>query len=176
MPKLILITGGARSGKSQYAIKLALNTFSPVTFIATASISDAEMKKRVELHRQSRPSHWKTIEEHKDVASVLSRINSPQQVVIIDCLTLLISNLLLQGSKEKEILDQVKEIANQGRKCNRITIVVSNEVGWGIVPSNPLSRIFRDISGTANQLIAAQANQVWLMVCGIPYKLKDEQI
>jgi adenosylcobinamide kinase/adenosylcobinamide-phosphate guanylyltransferase len=175
MPELILITGGARSGKSRYAVELALKISPQVTFIATASPLDSEMRKRIEIHQRSRPSQWQTIEEGKDVASILFRINSPEKVVIIDCLTLLISNLLLEGKKEKEILNQVKAIAEKGRKFNRVTIVVSNEVGWGVIPSTSLGRNFRDIAGAANQIIAARANQVWLLVCGIPYKLKEEK-
>jgi len=175
MPGLILITGGARSGKSRYAVELASQLSPEVIFIATASPLDPEMRRRIKLHRKSRPSQWQTIEEQKDVASILSEINSPQKVVIIDCLTLLISNLLLEGKGEKEILNQVKTIADKGRKFNRVTIVVSNEVGWGVVPSTSLGRNFRDIAGKANQIIAARANQVWLLVCGIPYKLKEEK-
>ncbi len=177
MPELILITGGARSGKSRFATELALGFSSQVVFVATAPCySDPEMEKRINLHRKSRPSHWETIEEEKDVASVLSKINSSQKVVIIDCLTLLVSNLLLEKKGEKEILDQVKAIADKGRKLNRATIVVSNEVGWGVVPATKLGREFRDIAGVANQIIAREANQVWLIVCGIPYKLKEEKI
>ena len=174
MPELILITGGARSGKSSFAVEFASRFSAHTIFIATAPPSDSEMKNRITLHRASRPSSWRTIEEQKDVASVLSEINSPQNVVIIDCLTLLVSNLLLDGKEEKEILNQVRAIADKGRTCNRVTIVVSNEVGWGVVPATKLGRRFRDTAGVANQIIAKRANQVWLLVCGIPHKLQEE--
>jgi len=176
MSELIFITGGVRSGKSKFAVELASSFSSQITFIATAPFSDSEMEKRINLHQRSRPSHWQTVEEQKDVSAVLSKINSPQKVIIIDCLTLLISNLLLQKKSEKEILTQIKAIADKAKKLNRVTIVVSNEVGWGVVPPTELGRSFRDISGTANQIIAQKSNQVWLLVCGIPYKIKEEKI
>ncbi|MCD6575489.1 bifunctional adenosylcobinamide kinase/adenosylcobinamide-phosphate guanylyltransferase [Candidatus Aerophobetes bacterium] len=177
MPELILVTGGARSGKSKFATELALNFSSPVTFIATAPYyEDLEMKERIDLHRKSRPSHWQTIEEQEDVASILLKINSPQKVVIVDCLTLLISNLLLKKRGEKKILAQVEAIANAGRKFNKATIIVSNEVGWGVVPPTKLGRKFRDIAGMANQIVARESNQVWLLVCGIPCRLKDNDL
>jgi len=176
MAKLIFITGGVRSGKSKFAVELASNFSSQVTFIATAPFSDPEMEKRINLHQKSRPSHWQTIEEQKDVSAVLSKINSPQKVIILDCLTLLISNLLLEKKEEKEIFAQIKTIADKARKLNRVTIIVSNEVGWGVVPPTELGRNFRDIAGTANQIIAQKSNQMWLLVCGIPCKLKEEKI
>jgi len=177
MSELILITGGARTGKSKFAVKLASKLSSEVTFIATAPYPlDPEMKRRINLHRKSRPSHWQTIEEQKEVASILSKISSPKRVVIIDCLTLLISNLLLDGKTEEEILAQVEAIADEAKKYNLATIVVSNEVGWGVVPPTLLGRNFRDIAGRANQIIATRANQVWVLICGIPCKLKKEKI
>jgi len=175
MPELILVTGGARSGKSRFAVELASSLSPQVTFIATAAPFDDEMEERIALHQKSRPFLWETIEEQKDVALILSQINSPRRVVIVDCLTLLISNLLLEGKKEKEILGQVEKIADKGKKYNRATIVVSNEVGWGVVPPTKLGRKFRDIAGGANQIIASKANKVYLLVCGIPYKLKEER-
>lgn len=175
MPEIILITGGARSGKSKFALELASNLSSQITFIATASSSDSEMEERISLHRKSRPSHWKTVEEKKDVATVLSQINSPQNVAVIDCLTLLISNLLLDGKKEAQILKQIKKIAEEGTTCNKATIVVSNQVGWGIVPSTKLGREFRDIAGRADQIISSKASKVYLLVAGVPWKLKEEK-
>ncbi|MBE0477957.1 bifunctional adenosylcobinamide kinase/adenosylcobinamide-phosphate guanylyltransferase [Candidatus Aerophobetes bacterium] len=176
MPELILITGGARSGKSRFAVELASSLSHYVTFIATAVSLDKEMQKRISTHKRARPSHWQTIEEQKNVASVLSSINSPERVVIIDCLTLLTSNLLLDGEKESDILNQIREIADKGRKCNQVTIVVSNEVGWGVVPATKLGRDFRDIAGAANQIVASKANRVYLLISGIACKLKEEKI
>lgn len=173
MPELIFITGGVRSGKSSFALELAAKFSSRVAFVATAAVkSDPEMKARIIRHRDSRPSHWLTIEEQMDVASVLVKMNSPQQVVVVDCLTLLISNLILDGRKEHEIMEQVQEIASQGKKCNRATIIVSNEVGSGVVPPTKLGREFRDSAGLANQILAREANEVYFLVCGIASRLK----
>ena len=172
MPELILVTGGVRSGKSRYAVEIASRASSRVTFIATASPCDEEMIKRIKLHQSSRPSHWETVEERRDVASVLSKIDSPHRTVIIDCLTMLISNLLLEGEEEKSILKQVQAIAENGKKFNRLTVVVTNEVGWGVVPQTSLGRNFRDIAGVANQIMAKNADQVWLIICGVPWRLK----
>lgn len=173
MPQLILITGGARSGKSRFATELASRMSFTVTFIATASFSeDSEMKERIRSHQKSRPSHWDTIEEPRNIASLIPKIHSPERVVLIDCLTLFISNLLLDDKDENEILDQVQAIANLSKKFNKATIVVTNEVGWGVVPTTPLGRKFRDIAGKANQILAKEADFVWLLVCGIPLKVK----
>ncbi|MBC7189111.1 bifunctional adenosylcobinamide kinase/adenosylcobinamide-phosphate guanylyltransferase [Candidatus Aerophobetes bacterium] len=176
MPELILVTGGTRSGKSRFAIELASSFSEKVIFIATAPRNvDEEMEKRIKKHRFSRPSWWEVVEEEKDVASHLARINSPEYAVIIDCLTLLISNLLIEGKKEEEILNDVGKIADLGRKTGRATIIVSNEVGWGVVPATNLGREFRDIAGLANKLIASKADRVYLLVCGIPLKLKGKE-
>jgi len=177
MAKLIFITGGVRSGKSKYAVNLAKNLSKnlsgDVVFLATAlSFDDLEMKRRIQVHQNNRPSHWKTIEEGMNIAPLLSQLNSPQRVIIIDCLTLLISNLLLNNVKEEDIIKQIEKIADFAGKFNQTTIVVSNEVGWGIVPETPLGRKFRDLSGIANQVMAKKAQEVWLTVCGIPVRIK----
>ena len=174
MPQLILISGGARSGKSRFAVQLASNlASSSVVFIATAPLyEDPEMRERIALHKKSRPSWWQTIEEEEDVASCLLKFSSPERIFIVDCLTLLVSNLLLKNREERDILAQVEQIAQTGKRFNKATIVVSNEVGWGVVPPTELGRKFRDIAGKANQVIANYSDKVWLMVCGIPHKIK----
>ncbi len=173
MAKLIFITGGVRSGKSGYAVNLAKNLSKDVVFLATAlPLDDLEMKKRIQTHQKNRPSHWKTIEKGANIASLLSQLHSPRRVIIIDCLTLLISNLLLSNVGEEDIIKQMEKIADWAGKFNQTTIVVSNEVGWGIVPETPLGRKFRDLSGMANQVMAKKAQEVWLTVCGIPVKIK----
>lgn len=171
MGKLIFITGGVRSGKSSYAVELAHQLSPDVVFLATASSDDEEMKQRIEYHQRNRPSHWITIEEQRDVAYQLRKINAPRQVIIVDCLTLLISNLLDSFSDE-EILHQIKKITRYAEMFNLTTIVISNEVGWGIVPVYPLGRRFRDLSGQAGQILAHYAKEVYLMVSGIPLKIK----
>jgi len=172
--RLILITGGARSGKSRFAVDLAKRLGERVAFIATCVPRDEEMRQRVEEHKKNRPDSWKTIEEETDVASVLQSLPEDCEVAIVDCLTLLVSNLLLTGESEQEISRQVREIAASTLKLHLTAIVVSNEVGAGIVPENQLGRRFRDIAGLANQILARGAAEVYLLVSGIPLKIKGE--
>lgn len=171
MGKLIFITGGVRSGKSSYAVELSQQLSHDVVFLATASSGDEEMKQRIKHHQKNRPPYWVTVEEQRDVAYQLKKINAPRQVVIVDCLTLLISNLLDSFSDE-EILHQIRKITQYAKMFNLTTIVISNEVGWGIVPVHFLGRRFRDLSGQASQILAHYANEVYLMVSGIPLKIK----
>ncbi len=172
MGKIIFITGGVRSGKSKYAIELAKNRTSEVIFLATGLAKDEEMKKRIKEHKRSRPDRWRTIEETKNISSILLDIQPPCELVIIDCLTFFVSNLLLEGVNEEIILQEIKKIVDIMLQVNYTIIVVSNEVGGGIVPDNKLGRRFRDIIGLANQVIAKSAYQVYLIVSGIPIKLK----
>lgn len=176
MGKLIFITGGARSGKSKYALKLAKNISRKVLFLATGVAKDEEMKKRIEEHKKSRPTYWETVEETKDIASTLLNIKSSYKVVIIDCLTFFISNLLLDGINEKTILEEIRKIVEIILKNDYTVIVISNEVGGGIVPDNELGRKFRDTAGLANQIVAESAQQVYLVVSGIPLKIKGETL
>lgn len=176
MGKIIFITGGVRSGKSKYAIKLAKNTTGKVVFLATGTAKDGEMKKRIKGHRESRPGEWRTMEEAKDIASILLNIRPPCKIVIIDCLTFFISNLLLDGVDEKTILERIKKIVEIILEVNYTTIVVSNEVGGGIVPDNELGRRFRDVVGLANQIMASSAQEVYLVVSGMPIKIKGEPL
>ncbi len=166
---LIFITGGARSGKSQYAVSLASEETRDVLFLATCIPKDEEMRQRVEEHRKNRPKGWKTQEEEKDILPILKDCQS--SVVVIDCLTLLVSNLLLAGD---DVEGAIKKLAEFLKEATFTTIIVSNEVGCGIVPDNELARRFRDISGWANQLIARYANEVYFMVSGIPMKIKED--
>ncbi len=172
MGKLVFITGGARSGKSKYAVKLAKNASRKVLFLATGAAKDEEMKKRIEEHKKSRPTYWETVEETKDITSALLNIKSSYKVVIIDCLTFFISNLLLDGINEKTILEKIKKLVEIILKADYTVIVISNEVGGGIVPDNELGRKFRDTAGLANQIMAESAQQVYLVVSGILIKIK----
>ncbi len=173
MGKVIFITGGVRSGKSKYAIKLAKNIANEVIFLATGIAKDEEMKKRIEEHKKSRPDRWKTIEETKNISSILLDIQPPCELVIIDCLTFFVSNLLLEGVNEETILQEIKKIVDIMLQVDYTTIVVSNEVGGGVVPGNELGRRFRDIIGLTNQIMAKSAHEVYLIVSGIPVKLKE---
>jgi adenosylcobinamide kinase/adenosylcobinamide-phosphate guanylyltransferase len=172
MEKFIFVVGGAKSGKSRYAVNLAKAFKGSVVFIATATSSDEEMKQRIKLHKNSRPTHWKLIEEGKDISAVLPELKEKYEVVLIDCLGLLISNLLAENLRDKEIEKRIKNLIGIVRKVKLITILVSNEVGSGIVPRNPLARRFRDLLGSANQMIAEEADEVVFMQSGIPVTIK----
>lgn len=173
MKKFIFILGGARSGKSKYAVKLAKKLKGQVAFIATTTSPDGEMRKRIKLHKISRPRHWKLIEEGKDIGKVLSTLNNKYRIVLIDCLGLLISNLLANNLEDKEIEVKVIGLIRTVLKTNLITILVSNEVGTGIVPENAIARRFRDLLGLSNQMMAEKADEVILMHSGIPVKIKE---
>ena len=173
MAKLIFITGGARSGKSRFAVNLAKQLASKVTFVATAIPEDEEMRERIRQHRKDRPAHWRTVEEGKNLSLALSKLDASCELVLIDCLSFLISNLLLDNTEEKDIIKQVREIADKALHLTPIFIVVSNEVGHGVVPPTRLGRRFRDICGRANQIMAEQAQEVYLMISGIPMRIKS---
>ena len=159
----VLILGGARSGKSQFAGRLAREFEGPVTFIATATPDDAEMDERIRRHRSERPPRWSTIEEPLALTDAI-RAAPPSDFVIVDCLTLWVSNLLTAGRKPDEIHARAAESARM--LADRRGVVVSNEVGLGIVPANPLARRFRDVLGGVNATFAACAERSLLLVAG----------
>jgi len=171
MAKLTFILGGARSGKSSHAVKLA-KKYKKVVFVATCKALDKEMKKRINLHKKSRPCHWRTIEEDKNIVSALSSIKDRPECIIIDCLTLLVSNLLLSGGSGKEIEKKINNIISTLKKLKLRTIIISNEVGLGIVPRNKLAREFRDVAGRANQIMASLSDEVFFMVSGLAWRIK----
>lgn len=175
MNKITFILGGARSGKSSYAVEMAKKQHKKVAFIATCARSaplDKEMKKRIELHKRKRPSHWQTFEEEKDISSLLRKISSKYNVVIIDCLTLLISSLLGEGLDDNAIENKVNKILKVLKLQKYKSIIVSNEVGLGIVPGNRMARRFRDLAGRINQSVSQEADDVFFMTSGIPLKVK----
>jgi len=172
MAKITFILGGARSGKSQFAIKLAKGKTKKVAFIATCLAKDLEMKRRIQLHKKLRPAHWQTFEEPKDIPALLEEIGSKFDLIIIDCLTLLVSNLLLEGLKGTAIEDRVKMMVTLLKKIKSQSIIVSNEVGLGIVPKNKLARDFRDIAGRVNQIVAEKSDSVFFMFTGMPLRIK----
>ena len=174
--KLIFITGAARSGKSSFAERMAAEIGNPVIYIATCVPGDQEMVERVSRHQARRPANWQTVEEPLDPASVIREKDSPGMVFLLDCITLLVLNLILDprsGSAEDELLEKIAELAQVSYNSAADMIIVSNEVGWGIVPGDPLSRRYRDVIGRANQALAAQADEAWLTVSGIPLELKS---
>jgi len=173
MNKIIFISGGARSGKSTYALEIAKKAGAKQTaFIATCEPLDEEMSRRIKLHKKTRPSGWKTYEEPLDIAKALSLMKDKYKVIIIDCITLLVSNLLLKGHEQKDICGAMDEMLEELKNKDAMTIVVSNEVGLGIVPENKLARDFRDIAGKVNQIIAKESDEAYFMVSGIPWRVK----
>jgi len=167
-----LVTGGARSGKSDHAQRLAASLGRPVLFVATAEAMDDDMRQRIERHRADRPAEWQTIEEPLSVAvAIRARVAHGQQapVVLLDCVTLLVSNLLLAG---RPVQPEIEVLVQWQRQSGAALIVVTNEVGLGIVPDNALARQYRDELGTANQALAAAADRVVLMVAGLALAIK----
>lgn len=172
MGKVIFILGGARSGKSQFAIKIAKDMGKKVAFIATCQPLDKEMEKRIAIHKKARPKHWKTFEEPGMASLLLNKICNKFDFIIIDCLTLLVSNLLLNNFSKRSIEDEIKKILSTLAKAQCSCVIVSNEIGLGIVPENKLARDFRDIAGYINQIAANKANEVFFMVSGLSWRLK----
>ena len=177
MGRIIFITGGARSGKSRFAEQLALGFGAPLAYLATGQALDEEMAERIGKHQQRRGDCWKTIEEPLHLAQALACCDSAYQAVLVDCLTLWLSNLLflyeeLGEDVEERILEDVHRLAVTLRGMSPPIILVSNEVGQGIVPENRLARQFRDLAGQANQLLAAAADEVHVVISGIPLRLK----
>ena len=182
--KIIFILGGARSGKSTFAEKLAKDLGTKVTYIATASAGDEEMEERIARHRQNRPSSWNTIEASEQVDIAIREAGEDSEVIIVDCLTLLVTNELLKREfpenpslseieeREKEILARISALIEQAERVDSYTLLISNEVGSGLVPPYPLGRVYRDLLGKVNQLVAQSADQVYLLVAGIPLEIK----
>lgn len=170
MGKIILITGGARSGKSNFAEELAKKQDKKLFYIATGQPFDSEMHYRIKKHRKRRGRLWKTIEESKTISKVLHKISNG--IVVLDCVTLWISNLMSTGLSDKNIKNEVLRTLKIADKGKFSIIVVTNEVGNGIVPDNKLARRYRDLLGTVNQLIAKRADSVFLMCSGIPMEVK----
>lgn len=174
--KGILILGGARSGKSRFAQEVAEMLGKKVLFIATGEPRDEEMKARIAEHKKSRPPTWKTIEAPYDTLEQIREHASEAEIILLDCMTLLVSNLLAGKSRDKDIeatiLSYIEELAVLLDRTGVSWVVVSNEVGMGLVPEARLGRIYRDVLGKANQLLARYATDVFLMVSGIPVKIK----
>jgi len=169
---ITLILGGARSGKSRLAQKLAAN-HSSVVFIATASPSDEEMRRKIERHKAERPSGWLTIEEQTSLDRVLREHAPHFRVALVDCLTLYAANLLAATNNDWEaVLPHVQPFCDALREAKCSVVLVSNDVGSGVVPAYPSGRAFRDLLGAINQQVAAIADNVVLMVAGLPLVLK----
>lgn len=173
-PHLTLILGGARSGKSTAAERMALGG-ERVLFVATAEALDEEMENRISIHRQGRPSSWHTLEEPHDLVSALRPNLRRYDTFLLDCITMWVSNLLLRDENhsdaEQRIVVQARRLLDLVAASDATWILVSNEVGSGIVPASPLSRVYRDALGRVNQTIAARADRVRLMVAGLSVEM-----
>jgi adenosylcobinamide kinase/adenosylcobinamide-phosphate guanylyltransferase len=170
----MLVLGGVRSGKSRYAEELARAQARAVTLIATAEARDEEMAARIEAHRRHRDARWRVIEEPLALAAALRAAGSPGSLVIVDCLTVWLSNLLCGEDTDavrRETRALLDVLASGAGDC----ILISNEVGFGIIPANALARRFCDEAGVLHQRIAAQCDRVLLMVAGLPLTVKDSQ-
>ena len=179
MSNLTLILGGARSGKSSHAQSLAEATGKPVTFLATAQALDEEMSARIQKHRAERPAGWETLEIPCDLAAQVAQIKS--DVVLLDCVTLLVSNLLMQFVKDDlvdekpfvgAVQNQIEELIAAIHAQEKDWFIISNELGLGLVPPYQMGRIYRDVLGWANQRLAREADTVLFMVAGIPMMVK----
>ena len=181
--RLVLLLGGARSGKSSLAEAMArrLAPAGPVLYVATAQAGDDEMRERIVRHRESRPSCWRTLEEPLRVGERIAAEVGDARVVLLDCATLWVTNLLLAACGDREdvppaaeasVLAAVDALLVARRSIDATLIVVSNEVGLGLVPPYPLGRAYRDVLGRANQHLAAAADDVYLLVAGLPVDLK----
>ena len=177
--KSTLIIGGARSGKSQFAQELALKSGGAVLFVATAEAGDDEMKKRIEAHRKARPSTWQTLEVTTHIGRRIALNIRQVQTVIIDCITLLINNIFQHHDEaiesaliEEEVMAEINELVYCIEQSDASFIIVSNEVGLGLVPADKVSRLYRDLLGKVNQVLAQHADDVILMVAGLPIRIK----
>jgi len=170
--KIYFITGGARSGKSAFAESLAGTLTGKRAYIATAQALDAEMAAKIEMHRKDRGTLWDTYEEPLAVAELLSKLSDKYDVALLDCLTLWLSNIMARAEGDGDVQSRSEELVSAVHDFKGSCIVVSNEVGLGIVPDNPLARKFRDYAGMLNQKIARAADEVYFTASGIPMKLK----
>ena len=172
MSKLTFITGGARSGKSRLAEGLAVAHGAPLGYLATGHAGDGEMAERIARHQARRGAEWQTMEEPLDLAGVLKGHDGYFRAVLVDCVTLWLTNLLLAHDDADAAFDEVRALAELLPELTTPLLLVSNEVGMGIVPDNALARTFRDLAGRANQMLAAAADEVYVSISGIPLKLK----
>lgn len=186
MGKLTLLIGGARSGKSTYAVKLGM-AHERVAYIATLQPgNDEEMLARIESHRRSRPGNWLIFEEPFMPEQAIRRASTETDFIILDCATLWLTNLILnqdrwkisgpsQNNCEDKILERVAQLLKEVKSCAADVCIVTNEVGMGIVPDNKLARLFRDVAGRANQMLADAADEVLFMIAGIPLRVKPHR-
>ncbi|MBW1675467.1 MAG: bifunctional adenosylcobinamide kinase/adenosylcobinamide-phosphate guanylyltransferase [Deltaproteobacteria bacterium] len=172
MKEIVFITGGCRSGKSKFALAFADRHFERKVFMATCCVQDEEMRQRIKEHQKARGSDWQTVEVSTALSEAVASHSRHADVILIDCLTLWVSNLLADGASQEQILVRTDALTQAIEEATCSVILVSNEVGTGIVPENALARRFRDVAGLVNQKVAACADSVVWMVAGIPVFVK----
>jgi len=172
MAKVLFITGGARSGKSRLAEAKAREFGSPLCYLATGQAGDGEMADRIARHQARRGPEWQTLEEPVRLLEAIRGHDGHFSAMLLDCVTLWLSNLLFHYDDPDRVLGEVRALAGAFTEIQTPLVIVSNEVGMGIVPENQLARAFRDLAGEANELIAAAADEVYVTFSGLPLKLK----
>ena len=187
MGRIITVTGGAKSGKSVVAEELCRRRNNSTGYIATSIPFDDDMKDKVKKHVERRPKEWKTYEIYKDVHKFINEISKECETVMLDCVTLMINNLMFEfcenpdemdadriGEMEDYILSQFKELIEEIKKTELYFIFVTNETGMGVIPANRLSRIYSNIAGKINQFLTSESDDVYLTVSGIPLRIKAD--
>jgi adenosylcobinamide kinase/adenosylcobinamide-phosphate guanylyltransferase len=170
--RIYFITGGARSGKSGFAEKLALDLPGRRAYVATAQALDEEMAARIAKHQKDRGAAWDTFEEPLAIPDLLRKLSDRYPVMLLDCLTLWLSNVMAHTENDGQVLTRTEDLVCAVKEYRGSSIIVSNEVGLGIVPDNPLARKFRDLAGMLNQTVARAADEVYFTAAGIPIKIK----
>ncbi|OGS21631.1 MAG: hypothetical protein A2252_12655 [Elusimicrobia bacterium RIFOXYA2_FULL_39_19] len=168
--KIIFILGGVKSGKSSFALEQAKKLNKPVSYIATAVITDKEIAKRVKNHRLERPASWQTIEESNNLLNALKKVKN--KTIVVDCINFLVSNLIYQKNPEPFILKHITEFCNEIKKKNLTVYLISNEVGLSLISPYKLGRDFQSTLGKINQILAKQSNETHFLIAGIPMKIK----
>jgi adenosylcobinamide kinase/adenosylcobinamide-phosphate guanylyltransferase len=171
----MLVLGGAKSGKSSFAMDISNSMKRERIFLATAQALDQEMEERITRHQAERGSDWRTVEEYLKVPETIDSLDSKETVILLDCLTLWLNNLYMEHGEDQEVINEaIENLLRQLTDIRGAVVIVSNEVGMGIVPDNQLSRRYRDTAGYANQSIARLAGKVVAVLAGLPLVLKDE--
>ena len=185
--KVILLLGGARSGKSHFAREYGLRNGGKVLFVATATAGDAEMRMRIAKHKKNRPTNWRTLEATTEIGTQIEANAGDAELIIIDCITMLVNNIFSRYDEtqfdtfddsvlEKAVINEIEQLQQCLKKVDASFLIISNEVGLGLVPDNRMGRLYRDILGRANQMLAQTADELFLLVAGIPLRIKPNEI
>jgi len=183
LKKTILLLGGARSGKSRFAQEYAMRNGENVLYVATATAGDEDMRRRIEKHKKDRPSNWRTLEAITDIGVQIEANAGDARLIVVDCITMLVNNIFSRYDEkrfdeiddtalENEVIAEIRRLQQCLEKLDVSFLIVSNEVGLGLVPSNRMGRLYRDILGRANQMLAETSDEVYLLVTGIPLQVK----